>query len=160
MKAPKRVSFFVWTAAWGQILTHDNLIKRGFSLVGWCCMCRCSGETVSHLLLHCDVAFGLWSRVFDVFGIQWVLPESVADLLFEWLNSLEKHSSIPGILFFCASCGLCGRTEIVARSKTRRDLRLNRILFFFRTLFNWSRAWGFTHSVSILDFLHSLNTCE
>jgi hypothetical protein len=128
--------------------------------VGWCCMCRCSGETVSHLLLHCDVAFGLWSRAFDVFGIQWVLPESVADLLFEWLNWLEKHSSISGILFFCASCGLCGRTEIVARSKTRRDLRLNRILFFFRTLFNWSRAWGFTHSVSILDFLHSLNTCE
>lgn len=53
-KAPKRVSFFVWTITWGKILTCDNLIKRGFSLVGWRCMCKCNGETVSHLLVHCE----------------------------------------------------------------------------------------------------------
>ena len=28
VKAPKRVSFFLWTAAWGRILTIDNLVKR------------------------------------------------------------------------------------------------------------------------------------
>jgi hypothetical protein len=33
-------------------------------------MCRCNGETVAHLLLHCEVAFGLWSKVFETFGIQ------------------------------------------------------------------------------------------
>uniref|UniRef100_A0A2N9FRM3 Reverse transcriptase domain-containing protein n=1 Tax=Fagus sylvatica TaxID=28930 RepID=A0A2N9FRM3_FAGSY len=30
--APRRVLFFVWTAAWGRFRTHDNLIKRGFTL--------------------------------------------------------------------------------------------------------------------------------
>uniref|UniRef100_A0A2N9F4W2 Reverse transcriptase domain-containing protein n=1 Tax=Fagus sylvatica TaxID=28930 RepID=A0A2N9F4W2_FAGSY len=34
VKAPRRVSFFVWTAAWGRILTCDNLMKRGFR-DGW-----------------------------------------------------------------------------------------------------------------------------
>ena len=29
VKAPWRVSFFVWTAAWGKLLTCDNLMKRG-----------------------------------------------------------------------------------------------------------------------------------
>uniref|UniRef100_A0A2N9FD38 SMP-LTD domain-containing protein n=1 Tax=Fagus sylvatica TaxID=28930 RepID=A0A2N9FD38_FAGSY len=41
VKAPRRVAFFVWTAAWGKILTCDNLMRRGYSwLAGWCCMCR------------------------------------------------------------------------------------------------------------------------
>ena len=35
----------------------DNLIKRGLTVVGWCCMCWCSGEAVSHMLIHSDVAY-------------------------------------------------------------------------------------------------------
>uniref|UniRef100_A0A7N2RBZ0 Reverse transcriptase zinc-binding domain-containing protein n=1 Tax=Quercus lobata TaxID=97700 RepID=A0A7N2RBZ0_QUELO len=37
VKVPKRVSFFLWTAARGGILTIDNLVKRGQSLVNRCC---------------------------------------------------------------------------------------------------------------------------
>ena len=77
----------------GRILTHDNLIKSGFMLVGWCCMCWCSGKNVAHLLLHCDVAYVLWRGVLGAFGVQWVLPATVADLLFGWWNWLGKHSS-------------------------------------------------------------------
>lgn len=44
------MSFFVWTAAWGKILTGD-----------WCCLCRCSGESVDRLLLHCEEVSWLWS---------------------------------------------------------------------------------------------------
>ena len=69
LPSPERVSsvlslpwgfllLFLWTAAWGRILTHDNLMRRGFSLVSCCCMCQCRGETVAHLLLHCDFALG------------------------------------------------------------------------------------------------------
>jgi hypothetical protein len=59
----RRVAFFVWTAAWGRILTCDNLRRPGLVMVGWCCLCRCSGETVDHLLLLCLVAaeFGVLS---------------------------------------------------------------------------------------------------
>ena len=38
-KAARRVQFFVWTAAWNKILTCDNLIRRGYSIISWCCMC-------------------------------------------------------------------------------------------------------------------------
>ena len=48
VKAPRRVSLFVWSAAWERILTIDNL-KRGYQLARWCCMCQCDGETVNHL---------------------------------------------------------------------------------------------------------------
>ena len=29
--------FFVWTTSWGKILRCENLMKRGFTLAGWCC---------------------------------------------------------------------------------------------------------------------------
>jgi hypothetical protein len=60
-KVPLRVSFFVWMATLGKILTLDNLCKRGIIVVGWCCMCKHSGKSVNHLLLHCEVAQALWS---------------------------------------------------------------------------------------------------
>ena len=44
----------------GQILTCDNLRRRGLVMVGWCCLCRCSEEMVDHLLLHCLVAAEIW----------------------------------------------------------------------------------------------------
>ena len=82
VKTPKRVSFFMWTAAWGKILTIDNLFKKGLSLVGWCCLCRCSRKIVSHLLHHCDIIYALWSEVFSRFGVWWVMPMTISSFLF------------------------------------------------------------------------------
>ncbi len=93
VKAPSRVAVFVWIATWGRILTYDNLQRRGIVTVGWCCLCRCSGETVDHLLLHCSVAVEIWSFVFQLFGVEWVMPRGVLDLLAGWRNWFGKHSS-------------------------------------------------------------------
>lgn len=38
----------------GTILTAENLRKRNITYVSWCYMCKCSGEEVDHLLLHCE----------------------------------------------------------------------------------------------------------
>ena len=46
----------------------DNLKKRRITVVDWCCVCKCSGETVDHSLLHCDIAYTLWSFVVSVFS--------------------------------------------------------------------------------------------
>jgi hypothetical protein len=81
----------VWTAAWGSILTCDNLRRRGIVMVGWCCLCRCSGENVAHLLLHCLVARELWNYVFRRFGVDWVISGSVLDHLVGWRNWFGKH---------------------------------------------------------------------
>jgi len=54
VKAPRQVSFFVWTAAWGKILTGDILRSRDLAFVDRCCMRHYGGEIVDHLLLHCE----------------------------------------------------------------------------------------------------------
>jgi hypothetical protein len=58
-KVPLRVAFFAWSAALGKILTMDNLRKQNLIVVDWCCMCKKSGKTIDHLLLHCEVARAL-----------------------------------------------------------------------------------------------------
>jgi hypothetical protein len=48
-----------WTAALGKILMHDTLRRRNIVVVEWCCMCKKSGESIGHLLFHCDVAWDI-----------------------------------------------------------------------------------------------------
>ena len=96
-KAPQRVSFFVWTAAREKTLTCENLIKIGFSMVSRCCMCRCTRETVDHLLIHCSMAFELLSFIFRMFGVQWVLPKKVLDLLCGW-QCCEPNSNLRNLI--------------------------------------------------------------
>jgi hypothetical protein len=54
-----RAAFFEWSVTLGKILTLNNLKKRHVILVDRCCMCKRKGESVDHLLLHCDVAYAM-----------------------------------------------------------------------------------------------------
>ncbi|KAF5455272.1 hypothetical protein F2P56_024868, partial [Juglans regia] len=83
-KAPTKAAFFVWTAALGKILTIDNLRRRGLIITDWCCLCRNSGETVDHLLLHCEFARGIWNYFFNKLGVAWVMPDRVVGFLACW----------------------------------------------------------------------------
>ena len=60
VKVPKRVAFFLRTAAHDRILTLDNLMLRGLPLTNRCCMCCCSAESVDHLLIHYSLPYSLW----------------------------------------------------------------------------------------------------
>ena len=31
-------------------------------------MCKCNGESIDHLFLHCPIAMDLWAMVFSLFG--------------------------------------------------------------------------------------------
>ena len=93
-KIPPRVAFFSWTVALGKILTLENLWYKGVAVVDWCYMCKKSGESMNNLLLHCPIAYELWSMVWTLFGLLWVMPQSVIDLLSSWQGSFGGHQSI------------------------------------------------------------------
>jgi hypothetical protein len=47
-------------------------------------MCKKNGESVDHLLIHCEVATQLWHYIFTLFGNEWVMPQKVLDLFACW----------------------------------------------------------------------------
>jgi hypothetical protein len=158
VKAPRHISFFVWTAARGKILTCDNLMRRGHVLAGWCCMCKSHWEIGDHLLLHCEIASALWFFVFQTFGIHWVIPAKVIDLLFGWHNWFGKHFS--GVLNLVSLCLMW----TLWQERNRRifeDLEKSLIHIkeqFSGLLYDCSKTWGFTEASSLPDFIAFLNT--
>jgi hypothetical protein len=86
VKVPPKVVFFVWTAAQGKIL----------AIVEWCCMCKSCGESPNHLVLHCVVAQSLWSLVFCLFAVDWVMPEWVVELLASWMGAFHNSREAGG----------------------------------------------------------------
>ena len=54
-------------------------------------MCKESGDSIDHLLLHCDFAHNLCSLVFYLFGIHWVMPKRVLGLLACWKEGFGRH---------------------------------------------------------------------
>ena len=115
-------------------------MKRGYVMAGWCCMCRGAGETLDYLLLHCGVVREVWSFVLQTFGISWVFPDRVIELLFGWWNWFGKSSS--GVWNLVPSCLMW----TIWRERNRRTFEnienpVGKIIeIFFGTLFDWSRA--------------------
>ena len=144
------------TVAHGQILTLVNLMFHGCPWANRCCMCCCNAKSVDHLLLFCPIAHSLWMYMLRLFRINWVMPSSVVDLLFCWYHWLGKHSSniwnlVPGYLMWTIW------TEWNRRSFEDEGKTVVQLLEFCqRTLFDWSRCWGFSDCSTLMDFLSSI----
>ena len=153
-KAPPRIAFFSWLAALGKILTADNLRHRGVILVNWCCMCKVSGESVDHLLLHCPYAKELWDMVFVMFGIHWVMPRTVMAMFECWQGSFGRHQHIlvwrvvPHCMLWCLWRERNARTFEGCETNVV-DLKLH----FFRLLFDWLSVIGIFNVSNVLDII-------
>ena len=96
---------------------------------------------------------------FRSFGIRWVFPEKVIDLLFGWRNWVGKHSSdiwnlVPLRLMF----KLWRERNHCTFEETESSVTQLTALFI-RSLLDWSRVWGFTNGNSIDELKESLHFC-
>ena len=53
---PPKIGVFAWEAAWGKVLTLDQLKRRGMTFANRCFLCEEDEETIDHLLIHCKSA--------------------------------------------------------------------------------------------------------
>ena len=114
---------------------------------------RC-GESVDHLLLHCSIAWELWSLVFCLFGIRWVMPHTVLELFEAWQGKFAWHRQIdvwklaPHCLIWCIwrernarSFEGCERSLLEIKSS------------FLHTLIEWSVVFSHFSCSSFPTFL-------
>jgi hypothetical protein len=152
-KVPLKVTFFAWTAAQGKTLTLDNLRKKRVIVIDKCCMCKMNGESVDHLLLHCEVARALWNAIFSRFNLSWVIPLQVVDLFACWWTGGRSQSAavwkmVPRCLLWCL---LRERNDRQFEDKERSIEEL--ISFFFHSLYSWVATFLTPLPLSFNDFI-------
>jgi hypothetical protein len=122
-------------------------------VLDWCCMSKRDGETINHLFLHCPAARDLWDLVFCLFGVDWVMPRGVLDMLSCWSRLSRRvngaiWSMIPHCLLWCLWRERNART-FEGCEKSSQDLKL----FFFRTLLEWVNVVGLLSCFSLLELI-------
>ena len=94
-----KISFFAWEASWGRVLTLDCLQKRDWALANRCFLCQKCGESIDHLLLHCERTRKLWTLLFSFFGVSWVFSLLVKETLIGWRGSfMGKKRKVAWII--------------------------------------------------------------
>ena len=156
-----RVAFFVWIVALGKILTIDNLRLRKIRITDWCYICKCNGESVDHLLLHCSIALDLWSMILGLFGVQWVMPKSVLELLACWLGRCvrNRNSHIWMIIPPCLMWFIWREMNSKSFEDTENSMLVLK-LFFFRTSLDWLSSMRNSSLFSIVDLLDLCKFCN
>ena len=117
-------------------------------------MCKARAESVNHLLFHCPVARELWNMIFSLFGVSWVMPWGVVDLISCWNGRVGRHEAgkiwkvIPHCIMWCLWC------ERNARTFNGEEASIPALKFILlQTLFEWLKAFSLITSVSIPEML-------
>ena len=153
-KVPPRIAFFSWTAALGKFLTIDNLRKRHLIIIDRCCLCKLNGESVDHLLLHCPLARELWSMVFGLFGLDWVMPCKVIQLWAAWqirsadLRNMAIWRMVPHCVIWCL-----WRERNARLFEDCESSMVDIKLLFFQTLYAWVNSVGVSSINSITELI-------
>lgn len=83
---------FAWEVVWGQILTDGNLMRGPWLLMNGYILCKPSYESVNDIHIHCNKNQLLWAFSLATFGMQWVSPKSVKELLMGWkVGGMDKQ---------------------------------------------------------------------
>ena len=67
--APPKTGVFAWEAAWGKMLTLDQIKLYGMRFANRCFMCEKEKETIDHLLIHYKFAKMLWDLFCQLLGL-------------------------------------------------------------------------------------------
>ena len=152
--APMRVSLFAWEASWNKILTIDQLKRRGRNMPNRCYLCKMEEETNDHLILFCKKATMLWSLLFSLFDVQWVLHSSMKRNLIGWHGAFvsRRKDKAWRVAPLCLMWTLWKeRNERIFNDTERSDQALK--LFFLYTFVNWGSVY-FRGSFFIHDWFY------
>jgi hypothetical protein len=103
-------------------------------VVDWCCMCKKSGKSTDHLLLHCEIAKELWSSLFNLLGVVWVMPRKVTEMLMSWRSQMGNRNALEVWRLAPLRLMWCIWREWNARSFEHQDTEMLKLKKMFQCL--------------------------
>ena len=151
--APPKIGVFAWEAAWGRVLTLDQLKRRGMTFTNRCFMCEEEEETIDHLLIHCKIAKMLWDLLLSIVGISWVFSNTVLHTLIAWQGAVvgKKRKKIWLAAPLCLFWNLWrARNRLVFENEAPSVQRIK--ANFVTNLWSWAKLHSVDNTSSIVDF--------
>ena len=138
------------------LFLHCPVAALGLAIeISWCLflsilLLKCIFESVDHLLLHCAFAKELWSLVFCLFGVQWVMPGRMIELLECWNGDFLQGGS--GVLWRAALLCLMWTIWKERNKRAFEDLEWStaelKLIFCVTCLIGWLYFHSHSHSHS------------
>ena len=150
---PPKIGVFAWEAAWGKVLTLDQLKRRGLSFANKCFMCEEEEETIDHLLIHCKFAKMLWDLFLSIVGISWVFPQSVLHTLLAWQGAAvgKKRRKIWFAAPLCMFWNLWrARNRLVFENAVPSAQRIK--VNYVSNLWTWDNLYSVDYTHFVVDF--------
>ena len=150
---PPKIGVFAWEAAWGKVLTLDQLKRRGMSFANRCFMCEKEEETIDHLLIHCKFAKMLWDLFLSIVGISWVFPHLVLHTLLAWQGAAvgKKRRKIWFAAPLCLFWNLWRARNLMVfenEAPSAQRIKVN----FVSNLWTWANLFSGDYTHSVIDF--------
>jgi hypothetical protein len=109
-------------------------------VINRCGLSKMDGETIDHLLLHCETARVLWNAFFSRFGLSWAMPRGVVDLFAcSWKGGHSRSAVVWKMVPLCIMWCLWNEQNGRYFEDSERNME-GLLLFFFATLFTWTTA--------------------
>ena len=145
--------FFTWTATKGDSYPW-YFEKAEYLLVNWCCLCQCSEESVDHSLIHCTQVSSLCSLVFFLFGVSWVIPKHMVELLACWKGGFGCYlaADIWWAIPLCLMWTIWREQNLCTFEEKKHSI-LNLKRFFSFSLCDWMSVRSDPLFSSHVDFL-------
>lgn len=67
-------------------------------MVNWCYLCKKAAESCNHILLLCPLAYELWTIVYALTEINWVMVGTIKDETWVWEGICNKREFVKLIL--------------------------------------------------------------
>ncbi|OVA10703.1 Reverse transcriptase zinc-binding domain [Macleaya cordata] len=133
-----KLVFTVWAACHAKLPTVDNLMRKGWSMVNICELCKRGAEMGDHLFLHCPIAREVWDFILYSFNITAYTPPTVELMLCSW-----QSFKLP----------MKGRKLWQVISFPKNNLLLKGTLFYWSRGQEWARFFRFEDFVFRWDIL-------
>ena len=120
-------------------------------------MCKRSRELVDHLLRHCPITIELWTMVWNLFSLLWVMPQGVTSLFSAWQGLFGKHRNIVFLQAMPHYVMWCWWEQNAKCFEGSEWYILNIKSLLLHTLLDWSKTFNSLPYSNLLDMFEYCN---